>query len=729
VAENIEFRLKVIEDKLGVVLSQNEQKAKSLGNAISTAIGTLGGFVAAKALSNLSSGFNKVVSETRDFSRAIAEINSVLPTGTRLTKDQEKALAQLSERFGTSATAQAKGFFEIVSNGVEDTAKASKILLAANNATLSGLVSLDTATKLITATLNAYASKGETAASVTDTLVAVTQASGVKFEDMAGSMGRVTNVAAQSNVSLGELGGTIAFLNQRTVTTEQAITGIAGILNEISKPSTQAAAAARTLGINFSQAALNAKGFVPFIQEITEKTKGNVAQLRQLFGDQRAANAIIAISSSEFSKYKEVVDRVTNSQGEAARAAKAIKESLDFKLNELTNSFNSLTIELGNNLTPAIDTATKALKLFRDLISTGSAKSLDENRNKLNALSLEYNFLKDQLNNTSEADKRLNAFATKSIETRLSNILKEKQAIRALAAETGPDTEVARKKREAAAAAALEEAIRGDAASIERQKQLNVDLLDLENQRALQKNELDLQQEILDTERFGVRSASQLEQLASFEDSKSQLILQKQLQTNALTLRGDELALANKKAITEEEIRGAIIANKLRGELRKQDLSDQQTFLSTAASLASSSNSALAAIGKAAAITQLAIQTPRAVGSSFAFGASVGGPPLGFAFAGIAATAMAAQVAKVAGISGFASGGIVGQGGATSGPDNQLATVRTGEMVLNAEQQKSLFDNINSGGSGGDIVIQIDGRTIARAVRDQVKSGFNLGVA
>lgn len=45
---------------------------------------------------------------------------------------------------------------------------------------------------------------------------------------------------------------------------------------------------------------------------------------------------------------------------------------------------------------------------------------------------------------------------------------------------------------------------------------------------------------------------------------------------------------------------------------------------------------------------------------------------------------------------GFANGGIVGQaGGASMGPDNTTIKARDGEMVLNAEQQKNLFDFIN----------------------------------
>lgn len=94
-----------------------------------------------------------------------------------------------------------------------------------------------------------------------------------------------------------------------------------------------------------------------------------------------------------------------------------------------------------------------------------------------------------------------------------------------------------------------------------------------------------------------------------------------------------------------------------------------------------------------------------------------------------AQTAIGSAIVAASAIKGFADGGIVGGSstGATNGPDNQVATIRTGELVLNANQQKSLFDAINSGNlGGGDIIVQIDGRTVATAVRNQIRSGFVL---
>ena len=104
---------------------------------------------------------------------------------------------------------------------------------------------------------------------------------------------------------------------------------------------------------------------------------------------------------------------------------------------------------------------------------------------------------------------------------------------------------------------------------------------------------------------------------------------------------------------------------------------------------------------------------------------------------GIAAAAMAAQASKVAGIPGFENGGVVGgfNSGATGGADNVSITARTGEMFLNAPQQRQLFDIANGGDSSDNsgmiasilaqpIVIEIDGREIARANRTAIEEGF-----
>lgn len=88
----------------------------------------------------------------------------------------------------------------------------------------------------------------------------------------------------------------------------------------------------------------------------------------------------------------------------------------------------------------------------------------------------------------------------------------------------------------------------------------------------------------------------------------------------------------------------------------------------------------------------------------------------------------AAQIAAVAGAKppapSFATGGFVGgMHGASMGRDNTVANVRTGEMIANAEQQKNLWQAMN-GGSGGVQLLQPI--TIENNASNEVEANANV---
>lgn len=259
---------------------------------------------------------------------------------------------------------------------------------------------------------------------------------------------------------------------------------------------------------------------------------------------------------------------------------------------------------------------------------------------------------------------------------------------------------------------------------------LGSDLLVLQSQLASEQKTFQDNLNALDLEQGIVQDTAKIDAIYQQKLRENEAILQGQL-AEAKLIKDNEVrklteakanqtfALANQKAFGDKSLALKVSQN-------AEDIKNQDSFFSSAISLSNSKNKEIAAIGKAAALTQLAIKTPEAVGNSFAFGTKVGGPVLGFALGAIAATAMAAQAAQIAGVA-FANGGFInGAGGATMGPDTTTAEVRDGEMVLNASQQGKLFDMINGGGGGGDIVIKIDEREIARAVRNQRQQGFAI---
>lgn len=87
-------------------------------------------------------------------------------------------------------------------------------------------------------------------------------------------------------------------------------------------------------------------------------------------------------------------------------------------------------------------------------------------------------------------------------------------------------------------------------------------------------------------------------------------------------------------------------------------------------------------------------------------------PPASYVMAALTAAAGAVQIATLTANKptppAFYNGGFVGgANGATMGPDNTVGTLRSGELVLNANQQKSLWNMLNGGNGGAGAVVNM----------------------
>jgi hypothetical protein len=280
-------------------------------------------------------------------------------------------------------------------------------------------------------------------------------------------------------------------------------------------------------------------------------------------------------------------------------------------------------------------------------------------------------------------------------------------------------------------------------AEVDNERKKNAEILAAKAEFQLQKDTFEQANINLAIQNEALQQSAELNRLAEFNSKKVEIDAQLKQASLSTSLTDEEKKLeiqkisldkqlALEKIKDDKSIQATKNTNKIRQDAEaartafedkqaKERIQNQSDTFNKIATLSDSNNRTLAVIGKAAAITQIAIDGPQAVTKALA----AFPPPFNFAAAALVGTAVAAQAAKVAGVA-FESGGIVGQSGASVGADNRIASVRDGEMVLNANQQKKLFDMINNGGSGGDIIVQIDGREVARAVRNQIQGGFVL---
>ena len=471
-------------------------------------------------------------------------------------------------------------------------------------------------------------------------------------------------------------------------------------------------------------------------------------------------------TAGRLAQYIPELKSLTTEQLKAGEAARIINEKFggsaanDLKtysgqMAALSNAFNNLQESLGEVIANSsafqsvlratkkvIDDANSSIRLnatLSDYTATGQAKVSKTSEQ----LAGDYEVLKNKVSSLNTELLRLqkggdiNIVGISSIKGQIAELEKVKSEIEAKLITPKASTQAPVEKKQDTFKTNEE---------VQAIEKRNADILALDQQLALARQNAKVEENNIAIENEYARNEAEIARVYEFEAKKSEIDAQLKSQQAAATLVGDELLAEQKRISLEKQLAIETAASKksialaqneskekkaldkdvIDTKIRNLGYLNQQTAASFAlgAALAKDGSSVQFAINKAAAVAQVLIA--RATGVANALLLPPPAQPAAIANANIVAGLSLATIAATA-IKGYAEGGIVGQQGAVAGPDNRVATVKDGEMILNASQQQKLFNMIEGGGNGGGTInLVVDGRVLATVIRDQIQSGFRL---
>jgi len=262
---------------------------------------------------------------------------------------------------------------------------------------------------------------------------------------------------------------------------------------------------------------------------------------------------------------------------------------------------------------------------------------------------------------------------------------------------------------------------------------------------------LESERQLMLKEAAGLLTEEDFVKLHDIEAEKLNIRAQAEQDKIDLIKNGNERRLAEEKLVAKTSADFQKLETKRQIDELKRRQALEKSIAAAKLQTAANVLQAGLTLAKEGSVAQKAILSAQAVMNTWVGAtAALAPPPLGLGpVFGIplAASVVAmglANVAKINGV-GFANGGVVGGFvGATPGQDNTSSNgigLRTGEMVLTATDQKTLFDDIRSRKGGNDVngvntalmeiisqpvIIQIDNKEIARATRDAQRDGFRI---
>lgn len=326
------------------------------------------------ALSSLRAEFDRSITTYRQFSRGVAEINSILPDNEKLTNRSKDALVSFSRQFATDPQAQAKAYYNIVSAGVQGAYKQVNVLNQSNKAAVAGLVDINTSAVALVSSMNAYSVSGLTAAQASDSLFVAVREGQTTFGELATSIGRVAPLASSAGVQFSELTGYLAFLTKSGVQTAEAVTGVRAILAAVIKPSVEAAKYAEELGIQFNTAAIRSKGLAGFLKDVRIATNGSEAALAKLFPGVEALAPVVQTVNGDFDDLQRILNETAKAAGATDKAFAEIATNADFQAKQTEKAWNGWLVRMGSIFS---DWSLTAKKYFLDVVGA-SADSMQE---------------------------------------------------------------------------------------------------------------------------------------------------------------------------------------------------------------------------------------------------------------------------------------------------------------------------------------------------------------
>jgi TP901 family phage tail tape measure protein len=303
------------------------------------------------------------VKMSSDLETSFAKIENLVGMTGTLFDGFKTQIKELSSATATSQIELSEALFVITSAGVRS-AEAMDILAASAKSAQIGMGETQAIARGITGAMNSYEKSGLKAARAADIMMAIVREGNLVAEDLAPTLGRVTGMAAELGISFEELGANIATFTRLGVPTEEAVTGLRGVMAAILKPTKAAKDVMDGLGMSSSdlRKKVGKEGLYKTLIDLVAALKGNDEGLSSVFGNVRALSNVLGTAGAQGESYAIVLDSIRKSLGMVDDGFENVSKTSGFKFKQLLVELKNETIELGSAFIPIVLKIVKTLK-------------------------------------------------------------------------------------------------------------------------------------------------------------------------------------------------------------------------------------------------------------------------------------------------------------------------------------------------------------------------------
>ena len=315
-----------------------------------------------RSINAITSAVSNSISETRELQKRIGEIQTIAGAGAT-AEGIGANLTATAEQFGFDILDVAEAKYQELSNQVEGSTESLKLQQTAAKLARATNSSLTDSINLLSSVLNAFGKDASQAEQTAGLLFKTIEQGRIRASELSNTLGRVAPLANALSVDFDELGGALARITQGGTRADTAITQLLGILNKLSKPTTELSGAFRELGVATAQEGIQQSGgLLPFLQRLQE-VAGDNGTLVKFFNNVRAIQGVLALLGTDGQKTSEVFEQIAQTSLEASDA---LNGAFDTATANDAVTYEQLVAKLDTQFR---DLATQAIPLINSALS------------------------------------------------------------------------------------------------------------------------------------------------------------------------------------------------------------------------------------------------------------------------------------------------------------------------------------------------------------------------
>ncbi|MCZ9870355.1 phage tail tape measure protein [Brachyspira hyodysenteriae] len=300
--------------------------------------------------------FALATKKATDFDNGMREVLTLLP---KLSNEGFESLKQetlaFSKELGKVPEEVVPALYQSLSAGVPRE-NVFEFLKTAGKAAIAGVAELETSVDGLTSVTNAYGTEVLNANRASDIMFQTLKLGKTDFTQLSKSLFNVIPTASALGVKFEDIGAAIAVMTAQGTPTSVATTQIRQALVELNKEGSTTDKTFREIaGKSFKEFIEQGGTLQEALQMLAEKADKSGKDISSMFSSVEAANAALALSGKNASKFKDALDKMNNSAGATAEAFKKIDDGPARQFEKIKAELSSLVVELGNSLLPALN--------------------------------------------------------------------------------------------------------------------------------------------------------------------------------------------------------------------------------------------------------------------------------------------------------------------------------------------------------------------------------------